>query len=97
MSPKIATANRLIDGEVVFLAAGGWVERLDQATVARSAGEARALEALLRQAEAVHEIVDGYLVEVEETPAGPRPLRYRELLRGLGPSVRPDLGKQAAR
>lgn len=97
MSPQIATANRLIDGEVVFLAAGGWVERIEQATVARSAGEARALEALLRQAEAVHEIVDGYLVDVEETASGPRPLRYRELLRGLGPSVRPDLGKQAIR
>lgn len=97
MSPQIATANRLIDGEVVFLASVGWVERIEQATVARSAGEARALEALLRQSEAVNEIVDGYLVDVEETAIGPRPVRYRELLRGLGPSVRPDLGKQARR
>jgi hypothetical protein len=97
VSPQIATAHRLSDGEVVFLAAAGWVERVEQATVARSDAEARALEALLRQAEAVNEIVDGYLVDVEETPRGPRPVRYRELLRGLGPSVRPDLGKQASR
>lgn len=96
MSAQIATANRLIDGAVVFLAAAGWVERIAQATIARSEGEVRALEALLRQAEAVNEVVDGYLVEVEPTPAGPRPVRFRELLRSLGPSVRVDLGRQAS-
>ncbi len=97
MSSQIATANRLTDGEVVFLGPAGWVTRIERATVARSDSEVRALQALLRQAEAVNEIVDGYLVAVEETAAGPRPVHYRELLRGSGPSVRPDLGKQASR
>jgi hypothetical protein len=95
MSPYVATANRLLDGEVVFLGATGWAPRIERATVARSDGEAKALEALLKQSEAVNEVIAGYLVEVALTDHGPRPVRYREQLRTLGPSVRTDLGKQA--
>ena len=91
----IATANRLRDGEAVFLGCHGWVETREGATVARTDGEGKALEALARQSEAVNEVVAAYLVEVGETPDGLRPLKYRETLRTLGPSVRPDLGKQA--
>ena len=41
-------------------------------------------------------IVDPYLVAVEVNAQGvPQPRHYREALRALGPSVRPDLGKQA--
>lgn len=95
MSPQVATANRLLDGEVVFLASTGWDERIERATVARSDGEAKALEALLKQSEAVNEVIAGYLVEVAETEHGLEPVRYRERLRTRGPSVRTDLGKQA--
>jgi sulfite reductase (NADPH) hemoprotein beta-component len=95
MSPQIATANRLGDGLVVFLGSEGWVERIEHASVAHSDSEVKALDALVKQSEAINEVVSGYLVEVEPGAAGPRPLHYREMLRTLGPSVRLDLGKQA--
>ncbi len=49
------------------------------------------------RAEFLHaKVVDPYLVAVEIAAEGaPRPRHYREALRALGPSVRPDLGKQA--
>lgn len=95
MMPQIATANRLVDGEVVFLGARGWVERIEYASVGRSDGEIRALEALARQSEAVNEVVGSYLVDVEDQGRGPWPVRFREQLRAKGPTVRADLGKQA--
>lgn len=95
MTPQIATANRLVDGEVVFLGSRGWVERIEHASVARSEGEIKALEALARQSEAVNEVVGSYLVDVEDQGRGPWPVRFREQLRAKGPTVRSDLGKQA--
>jgi sulfite reductase (NADPH) hemoprotein beta-component len=95
MTPQVATANRLTDGEVVFLGCHGWVERIERATVARSDCEVKALEALARQSEAVNEVVGAYLIDVVAGERGPSPLRFRERLRAQGPTVRPDLGKQA--
>ena len=66
MMSQIATANRLIDGEVVFLGTYGWVETIERASVARSDGEIRALEALAKQSEAVNEVVGSYLVDVRD-------------------------------
>jgi hypothetical protein len=94
-SPQVATANRLRSGDVVFLGSLGWVERIEQATVAHTDSEVKALDALAKQSEAVNEVVSAYLIDVGDGAAGPRPLHYREILRTLGPSVRLDLGKQA--
>jgi Protein of unknown function (DUF2849) len=95
MTASVMTANRLVDGEVVFLAARGWVEEIDRATLATTEEQAKPLDALGRQAVAVNEVVDAYLVEVVEEGGRLRPLKLREYLRTLGPSVRTDLGKQA--
>ena len=95
MTLQVVTANRLRDGEVVFLGTRGWVLDIARATVAQAADEVKALEALARQSEAVNEVVDAYLVEVERRDDGLRPVKLREYLRTLGPSVRTDLGKQA--
>jgi hypothetical protein len=96
MTASVMTANRLADGEVVFLATRGWVEEIDRATLAVSEEQTKALEALGKQAVAVNEVVDAYLVEVVNEEGGRvRPLKLREYLRTLGPSVRTDLGKQA--
>ena len=46
--PQIATANRLVDGEVVFLGAQGWVETIERASVGNSDGEIKALVAHMR-------------------------------------------------
>jgi hypothetical protein len=97
MTAEVMTANRLRDGEVVFLGAHGWVETIDRATVAVTREESKALDALGRQATAVNEVVDAYLIEVAREEGRVRPLKLREYLRTVGPSVRTDLGKQARR
>ena len=95
MTAQVLTANRLLDGEVVFLGARGWVETIDRATVAVTPEQAKALDALGRQAMAVNEVVDAYLIDVADEEGRLRPLKLREYLRTVGPSVRTDLGKQA--
>jgi hypothetical protein len=97
MTAEVMTANRLLDGEVVFLGAHGWIETIDAATVAVTPEGSKALDALGRQAMAVNEVVDAYLIEVAQEEGRLRPVKLREYLRTLGPSVRPDLGKQARR
>ncbi len=96
MTSKIVTANRLGDGLVVYLNGAGWSERIDDARVA---GDDAAASRLLAQAEGPGQairVVDPYLIEVTGEGAVPRPVRHREVIRALGPTVRPDLGKQAA-
>jgi len=80
----------------VFLGADGWVRDYRLARLAANAEEAGALERTGMVAKAASQIVDPYLIEVRLGSDGlPVPVRYRERLRTLGPSVRPDLGKQA--
>ena len=95
MTAQVMTANRLLDGEVVFLAAHGWVETIDRATVAITPEQAKALDALGRQAMAVNKVVDAYLIDVAHEDGRLQPITLRERLRTLGPSVRRDLGRQA--
>lgn len=90
------TANRLIDGVVVFLSGEGWTETIDEAEVASEPAGAEALEARGRLAMQRNEVVDANLIEVVSEGGRVRPMRLRERLRTLGPSVRPDLGKQAS-
>ena len=99
---QVVIANRLSDGLVVFLAAepgstrGVWKLRLEQATVVQDDARAESILSLgLASAHERHEVIDPYLIEVEQTAAGLRPTKYRELIRALGPTVRQDLGKQA--
>ncbi len=90
--PRIVSANDLMDGDVVYLDAGGaWTRRLSEAAVAETP---EASEVLLERAAAQpHRIVGAALAEVERTPQGPRPLHYREATRATGPTTRPDLGR----
>ncbi len=96
MARQIVTANRLTDGRVVYFAAGGtWSEWPREAAVAGDDTEAAALLARA-QADAVAGVVEPYLIELDDNDAEVTPRRYRELIRASGPSVRRDLGKQAA-
>ncbi len=101
MADRIVTANRLDDGLVVYLngASGGtgWSERIDDAGVA---GDDVAAGRLLARAEGPDQairVVGPYLIEVTRGAAVPWPVSHREAIRALGPTVRPDLGKQAER
>jgi uncharacterized protein DUF2849 len=93
-APDVAvlTANRLHDGIVVYLAAdGGWVESIDGALVARSAEEARALQAQGARDAARNLVVEPYLAEVAEDGGRVVPARVRERVRVEGPSILGDV------
>ncbi len=100
MALKAITANRLRDGAVVWLGkqngstANQWVERMGAAAVYDEADVARAL-ADAQQDEACNLVVGIYALEVELAGGIPTPLRTKERIRALGPSVRADVGKQA--
>jgi len=95
LMPQILTANVLRAGEVVYWHGGkGWVRSLDEAEILPDAQAAQAL----RDAAAFvdkREVVSPYLFEVRLEDGIAVPIKKREAIRAAGPSVRPDLGKQA--
>jgi sulfite reductase (NADPH) hemoprotein beta-component len=94
--PAIVIANDLLDGDVLFLGATGWVRSHKIASIAHEAGEAEALLARASIDLKANRIVDPYLIEISIAADGePVPVHYRERMRTLGPTTRPDLGKQA--
>ena len=94
--PKAVTANRLRDGVVVYLTADDrWAETPDRADWRE---DETAQQRLLDRAQAFAGtvVVAPYLFAVEPQADGtPRPSHMKEVMRAKGPSVRPDLGKQA--
>ena len=78
----VITGNRLGDGRVVYLDAGGaWRTALRRALVFASVDAARAAVGSAAAA-----VVEAYAIEVEVGDGGPRPVAMRERLRALGPS-----------
>lgn len=90
MSQSVLTANRLTDGVVVWLDhTSQWSEQLDAAATLDDGTAAELIERLqLRDRNAA---VDIRAVAVDLVEDVPVPQARRERLRGLGPSVRPDL------
>ena len=96
MLQQVVSANRLTDGLVVYLTpAGGWSEQLIDGHVATDETAAKSILALAKQAQDGRIVVDPYLIDVADFEGELRPKKYREYIRAMGPSVRPDLGKQA--
>jgi len=94
---QVLTAYDLLDGDAIFLGAGGWSRDIHGAVVATTAEEAARLVEIGTKAKTAALIADPYLVDVSLTRDGtPEPLHFREVLRTRGPTVRPDLGKQSA-
>jgi sulfite reductase (NADPH) hemoprotein beta-component len=98
--PAILLANDLLDGDVVFAAddaagALAWTRDPAQALVAADDAAAERLEAFAATEFKAQHVVDAYLVDVALEVGGPVPRHYRERMKTLGPSNRPDLGKQA--
>jgi len=95
---KILTANRLSDGEAVWLAADhSWVERIDDAEVACCEETREKLERAGKAAFLKNEVVDVDLIDVELVNGKVWPIRLRERIRAAGPSIHPEIGKQARR
>jgi hypothetical protein len=96
MTLKVLTANRLRDGDVVYLTADqAWSEWLEDAELAESPEAEAALVALGEQAIEGRLVVDPYLMPVTRADGGFRPVSQREIIRARGPSIRLDLGKQS--
>lgn len=92
---RALTANRLVDGEVVFWSHGKWVERFADAQLFGEA-ETDAAEAAEGHAKTqTTTIVEPYLIDLVEAGDVWAPLSYRERLRALGPTNHPSHGKQA--
>lgn len=89
------SANRLLDGIVVFFGPGGhWVDQLSVASLYASKDEAEAALALAKLDEKKNVVVEAYAFEVRAEGA-PVAHHIREAIRAAGPTVRTDLGKQA--
>lgn len=83
---QIVTANRLIDGRVVFrTAAGAWVEAITAAAVIDVAAATEAVKASAADVEA-RLIVDPYAVDMVESAEGLTPKSMREKIRAGGPT-----------
>jgi len=93
--PQMLTANRLVDGDVVYWRAGEWVDALGDADVFATDGEAKTALTEAQNSVAANLVVNPYLFDVRREPEGLRPVKERELIRAAGPTVRADLGKQA--
>ena len=93
----VLTANRLRDGDVVYLTPSGvWSEHLADALVANGKDESASLEARGHADEKALVVVSVYLMPVVLEDGIPCPISQREIIRAKGPSIRTDLGKQAA-
>jgi hypothetical protein len=93
---EIITANRLIDGVVVFQdATGGWAEDFARAVVHETAEAAKAALEVAKQSELADVVVEPYAIVVEFRNGHYAPKALREAIRATGPTVRLDLGKQA--
>ncbi len=96
MATQVISANRLGDGLVVYMTDGsGWSERIADAHAVTDKEAGEAAMAAARAAEVARLVVEPYLIDIDESGGERRPTRYRELIRAKGPTVRPDIGKQA--
>ena len=82
---------------MVYLAAdGSWSERIEDAALFETDDAEAPLKAMAEAAMEARQVVEAYPIEVAVENGAVRVLRYRERLLAEGPSVRRDLGKQAA-
>jgi Protein of unknown function (DUF2849) len=94
-SLKIVTANRLREGDVVYLTDGGaWSTHLNESRATRDAEELQAMLAEAAAAAAARQVVAVYDMEVAEVDGILQPLSTREIIRAAGPTVRADFREQ---
>ncbi|MBT8458461.1 MAG: DUF2849 domain-containing protein [Boseongicola sp.] len=84
-TPKVLTANDLIEGDAVWLTADETWSR-DMADAELLEDEAVAQERLIFSLTQSDVVVGAYLVDAEASPAGPVPVHFRETFRTRGPS-----------
>lgn len=95
--PQIATANDLLEGDVIYLTkAGDWSREIGEAAVAVS--PEAAAELLARAQAFPGQVVGAYLADARIDDEGrAAPAHFREGFRTRGPSNYPGHGRQAER
>jgi len=84
-TPKIVTANDLIEGDVIYLTAGDrWTRHHREAELIED--EAHAQLRLLFAERQKNSVVGAYLADARTGEDGPEPVHFREALRATGPS-----------
>ncbi|MDT0681981.1 DUF2849 domain-containing protein [Roseicyclus sp. F158] len=92
-SPKVVTANRLLEGDAVWLTPSGrWSPDMREADLIED--ESRAAQSLAEAESQSGLVVGAYLADAKAGPDGPEPTHFREAFRARGPSNY-RLGKQA--
>ena len=93
--PQMLTANRLVDGDVLYWKGGDWVLSLKDGDVFDDAKAADAALAAAQKYVTGNAVVNPYLFDVKTDEKGIHPVKEREIIRAAGPTMRLDLGKQA--
>ena len=84
-TPKVVTANALIEGDVVYLTADDrWTRHHAEAELIED--EAHAQLRLLKAGHQRNIVVGAYLADARRGPNGPEPIHFREAFRTRGPS-----------
>ncbi|OWU83277.1 sulfite reductase [Oceanicola sp. 22II-s10i] len=84
-TPKVITANALLEGDVVYLTKDDlWTRDLSEAELLTD--EAHADIRLLDAEKRGNEVVGVYLADMTAGPDGPEPTHFREDFRRTGPS-----------
>ena len=83
---KILTGNDLKTGAVTWWDGSGWSLFVDDAVDVGDDGNA-----IIVREESARRINAPYEIEAERTATGVRPAHIKDRIRGLGPTVRPDL------
>ena len=91
-TPKVLTANALLEGDAVWLTEDDrWTRDIAEAELLTD--EAHAELRLLEASARTSEIAGAYLADAKATEDGPAPVHFREAFRTTGPSNYPH-GKQ---
>jgi hypothetical protein len=93
--PQMLTANRLVDGDVLYWKGRDWVLSLKDGDVFDDPTAADAALAAAQKYVTGNAVVNPYLFDVKTDAKGIHPVKEREIIRAAGPTMRLDLGKQA--
>ncbi|MGJ8617071.1 MAG: DUF2849 domain-containing protein [Sulfitobacter sp.] len=83
-TPKVVTANALLEGDVIYQTADGWTRSLAEAEILTDEADAdlRLIDASSQHAD----VVGAYLADVALEDGIPHPTHFREDFRATGPS-----------
>jgi hypothetical protein len=83
-TPKVITANALLEGDVIYLTPFGWTRHLEEAEVLTD--EAHADLRMIEASAQTSHVVGVYMADVKLDGAVPSPVHFREDFRATGPS-----------